>query len=42
MFWVRALTVPMHLGLMDLCVPQSDISSVQPCPFTEVLDGPQI
>jgi hypothetical protein len=41
--WVRALTVPMHLGIIKgaLYTPQSDINSVQPCPFTKVPDGPQ-
>jgi hypothetical protein len=40
---VRALTVPMHLGLIKgaLYAPQSDISSGEPCSFAEVPDGPQ-
>jgi hypothetical protein len=39
--WVRALTVPMHLGLVDgPFVPRDHISS-EPCPFTKVPEGPQ-
>jgi len=40
--WVRALTVPMHLSLIDgPFVLHNDISSGQHCPFTKVPDGAQ-
>ena len=38
---VRSFTVPMHLEVIAPCATQSDISSIEPCPFTIVPDGPQ-
>ena len=40
--WVRALTVLIHLGLMALCAPYSDISSGDPCPVTKFQMAPRL
>jgi hypothetical protein len=41
--WVRALNDPdsPRPYRQALCVPQSNISSGRPCPFTKFPDGPQ-
>ena len=41
MRWVRTLTVPMHLGLIDWPFVPHNLSSAQLCTFTKVPDGPQ-